>query len=179
MLKGRRVALSSLVPSDCDTLFGWVSDRSTLILSSPYRPVGEAQHRAWFDEIQRRGDVSIFGIRLIDSNEMIGLCQLKSIHPVHRTAELHIRIGPPGRRNQGFGTEAIELALNFAFNDLNLRRVQLHAFATNAAAIHVYQNLGFVVEGTLRQGAFVDGAYVDIVVMGCLAEECTTPGPRP
>ncbi|MBW3671884.1 MAG: GNAT family N-acetyltransferase, partial [Acidobacteria bacterium] len=90
-----------------------------------------------------------------------------------RSAELQIRIGPPERRRQGLGTEALELLLGHAFDDLNLHRVQLHALATNTSAIAAYEKLGFVVEGSLRRAAYVDGAYVDIVVMGLLADERT------
>ena len=41
----------------------------------------------------------LFGIRSLPGNVLIGTCQLNSVHSVHRTAELQIRIGP--RRNEG------------------------------------------------------------------------------
>ena len=177
MLRGERVVLAPLVPTDCDRLFDWIRDRDTVVLSSAYRPVGPAEHRAWFDSVQQRRDVAIFGIRLADTDELIGSCQLAGIHPVYRSAELQIRIGPPDRRRQGLGTEALELLLRHAFDDLNLRRVQLHALATNTAAIAAYEKLGFTVEGSLREAAYVGGAYVDLVLMGLLAGE--RPGRSP
>lgn len=174
MLRGRRVVLAPLLASDCDQMLSWIQDRNTVILSAPYRPVGPAAHRAWFEAVQQREDVAIFGIRMEDTDELIGSCQLNSIHRVHRTAELQVRIGLPERRRQGLGTEALKLLLGFAFDDLGLHRVQLHTFSTNAAAIGAYRKLGFVTEGILRQAAYVDGTHVDVVVMGLLAEDRTT-----
>ncbi len=175
MLRGPRVVLAPFVAADCDRLFAWIGDRDTVILSSAYHPVGEAAHRAWFEGVQQRPDVSVFAIRLADTGELIGSCQLNAIHPVYRSAELQIRIGPPEHRRQGFGTEALELLLAHAFDDLNLHRVHLHALASNASAIAAYEKLGFVEEGSLRRAAYVDGAYVDIVVMGLLADERPRP----
>ena len=117
------------------------------------------------------GDSVIFGIRLLESNRLIGSCQLHSINHVHRSAELQIRIGEPFQRGQGYGTEAVRLLLDFAFKDLNLHRVYLHVFSTNAAAILIYKKVGFVHEGLLRKAAHIDGAYVDVVVMGILRDE--------
>lgn len=150
-----------------------------MTLSSGYHPVGAAEHRAWFDSVQQRTDVSIFGIRLAESDELIGSCQLSSIHHTYRSAELQIRIGPPDRRGQGLGREAIDLLLQYAFDDLNLHRVQLHVLATNTVAIRLYRDIGFVTEGTLRDAAYVGGAYVDIVVMSLLEVERGTPVGHP
>ena len=67
--------------------------------------------------------------------------------------------------------EAVRLLLDFAFRDLNLHRVYLHVFDTNAAAIRIYEKVGFVREGVLRQAAHIDGRYVDVMVMSILREE--------
>ncbi len=109
----------------------------------------------------------IFGIRLLEGGSLIGTCQLHAIDPIHRTAELQIRIAP-SHHGQGYGTEAVGLLLDHAFKDLNLHRVQLHVFATNARAIRVYEKAGFAREGVLLEAAYIDGKYVDVVVMGVL-----------
>jgi RimJ/RimL family protein N-acetyltransferase len=133
--------------------------------------VGEASHRAWFESVQQRDDLVVFGIRLVDDDALIGSCQLHSIHAVHRSAELQMRIGSARHRGRGYGSEALGLLLAFAFRDLNLHRVYLHTFATNEVAIRVYEKAGFTTEGTLRDGAYIDGRYVDVLVMSLLAGE--------
>lgn len=170
-LQVQHVKLDYLADMDIPQLLNWINDRDLVLNNSPYRPVHEDQHKNWFDAIRHRQDAVIFGIRLCDSNELIGSCQLHNIHPVHRTAELQIRIGNAEVRGRGLGTEAIRLLLSFAFKDLNLHRVYLHVFASNTAAIRAYQRAEFRNEGLLRQHAHIDGSYVDVLIMGILREE--------
>jgi RimJ/RimL family protein N-acetyltransferase len=156
---------------DLPLLFTWINDRDTALWNAPYHPVSEGDHRSWSGAIAAATDRVFFVIRRNGDDRTIGACQLHSIHPVHRTAELQTRIGEVGDRGQGFGTEAVRLLLKFAFEDLNLHRVQLQVFASNAAALRVYEKAGFVREGTLRQAAHIGGQYVDVVVMGILRED--------
>lgn len=152
-------------------MFDWINDRAQVLFNAPYKPVSLAQHEDWFTAIQRRDDVVIFGIRLLESDKLIGSCQLHNINMVHRFAELQIRLGNVAERGKGLGTEALRLLLDFAFKDLNLHRVYLHVFGTNAAAIKMYEKVGFVREGVLSQAAYIDGEYLDVCVMGVLREE--------
>jgi RimJ/RimL family protein N-acetyltransferase len=160
--------LTSLRRSDAPQLFGWINDREQVLFNAPYAPVHERQHAKWFDALETRRDAVIFGIRRRPRSRLIGVCQLLSISPVHRSAELQIRIGNPAARDHGLGTQAVRSLVDFAFRDLNLHRVSLHVFATNTRAIRAYEKCGFRCEGVLRQAAHIDGTYVDVVVMGIL-----------
>lgn len=171
MLTGKLVYLAPLRDEDMPLLLAWINDRDTALWNAPYHPVSEGDHRSWAEAVAALPDTRFFVIRCVCDDHAIGSCQLHSIHPVHRTAELQIRIGEPADRGRGFGSEAVWLLLKFAFEDLNLRRVQLHVFASNAVAISVYEKAGFVREGSLRQAAHIGGKYVDVVVMGILRED--------
>jgi RimJ/RimL family protein N-acetyltransferase len=160
-----QIVLSPLMQSDSPTLFRWINDRDLVQLSAPYKPISEAEHNRWFAEILHRPDTCIFAIRLRAENTLIGTCQLHSIDRIQGTAELQIRIGEPQARGRGYGTEAVQRLVEFGFRDLNLRRISLHVFTHNAAAKRVYEKVGFVREATVKNAAFIDGAYVDTVVM--------------
>ena len=60
------------------------------------------------------------------------------------------------------------LALKYALQNLNLHRVQLNVLATNARAIGSYRAAGFEEEGRLTHAAFIDGQWVDVVIMAAL-----------
>jgi RimJ/RimL family protein N-acetyltransferase len=171
MLKSSRIALRPLQAKDLPRMFEWINDREQVLFNAPYRPVSELQHDSWAEAIQQRQDVMIFSIFQLETDDLIGTCQLHSINAVHRSAELQIRLGEVAARGSGYGTEAVSLLLRFAFRDLNLHRVYLHVFSTNGAAIQVYEKVGFKREGVLRRAAFIDGEYVDVLVMGVLREE--------
>ncbi len=74
-------------------------------------------------------------------------------------------------RGRGIGTAAIGQLVEFGFVRRNLRRIHLQAIASNTAARRAYEKAGFVVEGRLREHAWVRGGYEDIVVMGVLRSE--------
>lgn len=165
------VELAPLRAADSELLFAWINDRDLVVLNAPFRPVSRAEHDAWFDDVRSRDDVRIFGIRLQDGDRLVGSCQLHSIHPVNRSAELQIRIGADDAQDRGVGTAAVRLLLRCAFEELALHRVQLRVFATNERARHVYERVGFRVEGVQREAVCIDGAWIDVVLMAILAAD--------
>ena len=110
-------------------------------------------------------------IVLREGERAIGLVGLHGFRNSARRGTLGITIGEPDCWGQGYGTDAIELLLGHAFDELNLHRVELCVYATNARGIACYEKLGFVHEGAKREAMVVDGAYVDEVQMGLLAPE--------
>ncbi len=171
------VVLEPLRDEDSPTLFAWINDRELVLRSSAFRPVSETEHAAWFSRIRNREDVVIRGIRTRDG-ALIGSCQLHSIDPVHRTAELQIRIGERSAQGHGAGTAALHALLAIGFGPLELQRIFLHVFSSNVAAIRAYRRVGFVEEGLLRQAANIDDRREDVIVMGILRAEFAPEGPE-
>lgn len=80
------------------------------------------------------------------------------------------RVWISGATGRGLGTEAVRLSVGHAFA-VGLHRVELDVYAFNPVARHVYEKLGFVVEGTKRQALRFDEYWVDCHVMGLLASD--------
>ncbi|WP_397421578.1 GNAT family N-acetyltransferase [Phenylobacterium sp.] len=66
---------------------------------------------------------------------------------------------------RGAGSALLAAAIDLADNWLNLRRLELTAYADNARAIALYQRFGFEREGLHRDHAWRNGAYVDALAM--------------
>lgn len=115
-----------------------------------------------------RSDALSFIIEKADTKKAIGSCQLLNINWIHRNAELQIRIGEGGFQGKGYGSEAVRLLVDFGFKDLHLHRIYLHVFSSNARAIKAYEKCGFEREGVLREAAYIDGGFVDVVAMAIL-----------
>lgn len=81
-----------------------------------------------------------------------------------------ISVAPP-YQGQGYGSEAILWALDFAFRHANMHRVGIGAHAWNEGAWKLYERLGFVHEGRRRDAVWYDGAYRDTIDMGMLKTE--------
>ncbi|MDY6055048.1 GNAT family protein [Micrococcus sp.] len=101
--------------------------------------------------------------------EVVGELILMDLDPPNRSCALRLWI--TGARDRGVGTAALTMALDFAFRAVRLHRVSLEVFAHNPRARHVYERLGFRVEGTLREALWQDGRWVDAHVMGLLRRE--------
>ena len=68
-------------------------------------------------------------------------------------------------QGKGVGTALMEAALDLADNWLNLTRIELRVYVDNSAAVALYKNFGFEIEGTHRRLAFRNGEYVDAYSM--------------
>jgi len=168
MLTASRVNIGPLVPEDFGPLFCWINDVAAARLDFAYRPVDMMAHQQWWDSLGKDAARIVFAIRKTMELPIIGYVQISGINSVHRSAEIGIRIGEEKNRGQGYGTEALRLAVEFCWNHLNLNRVQLIVFKHNLRAIGAYKAVGFRKEGVLRKAAFIGGNWVDLVVMAAL-----------
>jgi putative acetyltransferase len=73
-------------------------------------------------------------------------------------------------QGKGVGTALMAAIVDLAFHWLGLRRIELTVYADNAAAVHLYQKVGFAIEGTARRFALRHGEYVDAYHMALLRE---------
>lgn len=77
----------------------------------------------------------------------------------------------PEVHGEGYGSEAVALAVDYVFRTYGAPAVSARAFAFNDASRGLLESLGFAEEGRLRKFMFVDGAHVDCVLYGLLREE--------
>lgn len=64
-------------------------------------------------------------------------------------------------RGQGVGASLLQAAIDFAHGWLGASRIELEVYTDNQAAIRLYQQHGFEIEGTAKQYALRAGQYVD------------------
>ena len=85
------------------------------------------------------------------------------------------RIGlRPAYQGRGLGSEATRLVVDYAFDALDMHRIELEVYAFNPRARHVYERAGFTLEGTKRDALSWDGEWVDAHIMSILVTD-----PRP
>ena len=163
------VRLRPLRRDDAKLLYEWITHRELVILNAPFHPASALDREAWMESIlTKRTDVVVFVIEETASGKAIGTCQLLNVNWRHRSAELQIRIGEASSRSRGYGTEAIELLCLFGFAELNLHRIYLHVFKTNVQAMRAGEKCGFAQEAVLKEAAFIDGNWHDVVRMGLI-----------
>jgi RimJ/RimL family protein N-acetyltransferase len=167
------VVLRPRTAADLDVLFELAADLDTWEERNPDPP--RVLTREEYDaRLARTADSENSGDKVgfvIDvGGKAVGGASLFNFDTFARHAEAGINL-LKSARGCGVGTAAIAQLVEFGFVRRNLRRIHLQAIASNAAAIRAYEKVGFLVEGRLRQHAWVRGRYEDIVLMGILRSE--------
>jgi len=164
MIFGKRVVLGPIMPPDLTSLFQWTDSAEDAAINGTHRPPSwNEQEEFWL--LQQDPSRIFFAIRIKPRSEIAGYIQIREIEPVHRSAKIGIWIGEAAERGKGIGFEALELAIDYCWRQLNLRRLTLEVFAHNEAAIRLYARSGFEREGMLKSAQYVEGAWIDIVLM--------------
>ena len=170
LLCSSKVRLAALTPNDLPTITHWYQNAEFLRLldALPAYPKTEAALAQWLEETHRSTDAFLFAIRLRDNDDVIGYIELDGILWSHGVSGVSIAIGDAKDWGKGYGYEGMQLALRFAFDELNLHRVQLTAFSYNKRAIALYEKLGFQREGVHREHLHRDGRRYDMYLYGLL-----------
>jgi RimJ/RimL family protein N-acetyltransferase len=170
-LDGRRIYLRPIDMNDMEMFFCWFNDpklRRFLLLPFPTTRMAEKEFIA---NVTKLKDGVVLSIILKKGDRLIGNVSLFKIDLVSRKAELGVAMADLSMVQKGFGTEAMDLVLEYAFRTLNLHRVWLNVHDFNFRAKKAYRRLGFVEEGRLRESYYCDGEYHDDVQMGILRDE--------
>ena len=133
----------------------------------PAYPRTEASLAQWLEDRHKATDAFLFAIRTLDNDALIGYVELDGIW-THRVSGVSIAIGEAKHWGKGYGYEVMQLVLRFAFDELNLHRVQLTVFCYNERAIALYEKLGFQREGIHREHLQRDGRRYDMYLYGLL-----------
>ena len=120
--------------------------RATLVSADAYYVVSEAEP----------GELQAFAI-------------LRGLSESSRSIELkRIVVAVPER---GLGRKILEELMRIAFNELGAHRLFLDVFEDNARARHLYESLGFVYEGKMREAALRNGEFCTLRLMSVLDRE--------
>ena len=171
MIEGERVQLRAMTIDDADDVVRWRNDPFVIDHLFDDKPPTRTVHVQWFEKMIARSDRHEFIIVERDTQRSIGTIGLSDIDHANQRAEYGILIGEANARGKGYAHEASELILDYALNELKLHRVYLYVFADNSAAIKLYEQLGFQIEGTLRGHVCKRGVFRDVITMAILDHE--------
>jgi len=115
---------------------------------------------------KKRVDFSFF-----DSNgEILAMGGYTNIDNIHKNAEFYVMVNPTKHR-KGIGKNVSKWLYNYAFSILKLNKIFLFTNDDNIAASKIYLDLGFVLEGVLREHKWKNGRFIDRKVYGLLRSE--------
>jgi RimJ/RimL family protein N-acetyltransferase len=176
LLKGRLVRLSAVDPRVLGQAYShWNRDSEfkRLLDTDPARLYSSAGVKQRLEKTLEKDSSTFhfFAIHALEDDSLLGDITLEVHNWGARDAFMGIGLGERGSWGKGYGTDAINLILRFAFTELNLRRVSLTVFEYNPRAIRCYEKAGFQHEGCVRGGVNREGQHWDELYMGLIREE--------
>lgn len=173
LFRGSRVRLAGLKKDEAAAMVAWSEDGRYLRLQDTNlaRPQTAEQIAADLEKLADDAHNLVFGIRTLEDDVLIGTVGFFEIEWSNGVAWLGMGIGLRAYWSRGLGSEALALALRYAFQEMNLHRVTLTVLAYNPRAIHLYEKFGFRHEGTFREFGQRDGKRYDMLLYGLLCHE--------
>ena len=109
----------------------------------------------------------------------IGIIKIQSMD-MHKKGDIVYFIGDTNYLGKGLGTEAIQLALDVAFNKFDLRKIHGPCVKSNIASVKAAIKAGYIIEGIQKSHYLINGIADDAILVACFnpkyfsATECNT-----
>ena len=168
-LIGKKCYLAPMRIEDAEKYAVWANDQEVSeYLNFASSSISLEAERIILDRISKEHNYAIVDS---ETDELIGSMGLMSINHINRTAELGIFIGNKAYWSKGYGTEAMCLLINYAYQKLNLHNIILNVYSYNERAIKAYEKVGFKKIGA-RRGALIRNRKMhDIILMDIIPED--------
>jgi RimJ/RimL family protein N-acetyltransferase len=172
MIEGGKIRLVAISTEYLQLYKRWINDPEVAgFLGTIGFPFNLKEERHWVEGSLASGDSVAHFTILTKKGKAIGNISLMEIDYLHRNAQLGIMIGEKAYWNRGYGADAIDTLLEFAFSTLGLHKVELRLGVGNKRALACYRNCGFKIEGRKREQTFHGGKYCDELIMSILRSE--------
>lgn len=159
MLKGKKVYLRLLERRDIAIIYRLCNEEKVKRYNSIPGDINE-------QNVNLRKALSIIN----EKNVLVGFITYKESNHCSNVYSIGITIGSRFW-NRGYGQDSINTLNKYLFEELNAIRIELEVIKCNERAISCYKKCGFVEEGIKRNKCYIDGKYLDTIIMGILRDE--------
>lgn len=170
-IEGKYVLLRALETEDLEVVRESVNDPEVegLVVGWSF-PLSREDQLGWYQSTSHSEKTRRFAIETRDDG-LVGLSVLSDIDWKNRSASHGIKLFGRQRRSRGIGTDALMAVMRYAFDELQMHRLDACWFSDNAASRSLHLKCGWTEEGTRRSCVYKGGSYRDITTAGILVEE--------
>jgi RimJ/RimL family protein N-acetyltransferase len=173
LLEGKRVNLRVMEKEDVPLFLEWLNKPEVFGEYNPLHQMSKAEMEKVFDN---PSDVKPFIIEKKDGSK-IGF--IVHFHVLHLgTGSKQLEVGytlVPSERGKGYGTEALEIMVDYLFLSKEVMRVQAQTDQRNVVSQKILEKVGFKREGTLRNNFFMWGEWTDDYIYSIIREDWKEP----
>lgn len=177
-LTSARLELRPIDSGDADALYAMFSDPEITRFWSSAAMTSQDDAVALIAEIHDycgRGELMEWALTRRDQPGLIGTCSLGNLDRVNRRGEIGFALARPAW-GHGYMVEILPVLVDYAFDSLQLHRLEADVDPRNAGSIRLIEGLGFQLEGRLRERWQVTGEVQDALFYGLLAREWRAHG---
>lgn len=163
-LGGQNIYLRALEPDDLEFIYSIENDESIWEVSNTQTPYSRFLIRQYLENAhQDIYEAKQLRLAICKNQDFsaIGLIDLFDFDPKNNRAGVGILIKDSGNRNSGFGSEALDLLIQYAFTKLNLHQLYANIDIENEVSLALFTNFSFHNIGTKKQWNLVNGHYKD------------------
>ena len=173
MMIGERVYLRPLETADAESLARERHEESETFFEGGRVPFSPIAFEQWIEELykQQPPEEIQLAICLNESDELIGLVGASGLDWINRTGETEIYLGSPTHRNQGYGTEAKHLFLEYCFDRLQLEMLSSFIWEPNVRSVASVLRQGYRPAGRFKTRVLQNGQFRDVLVFDVSREE--------
>lgn len=171
-LQTDRIYLREMRKEDANgDYYHWLNDPEVyMYLETRFVPWSRAKLREYIESLDGNKNEIMFAICLLEDDRHIGNIKLGPINQTHKFGEIGLLIGEKSEWGKGYAAEAIGLICKFAFEILNLNKLQAGCYEDNIGSAKAFLKNGFLEEGRYRKQWFLNNRYQDSIRMGLLRE---------
>ena len=166
-LEGKNVELRTIEEEDIEFFRDGVNHPEVRVHMGNTRPQNLEDEEEFFQHIVDTDDVHFL---VCDDGEPMGIISLEEKEKPANIAEIGLWLHPDFHGN-GYGTEATEILVDYAFNQLEYHKVYARAHEDNEASKSLWEKLGFQKEGELRDHVYLKGEHKNLLYFGLIEGE--------
>jgi len=173
VISGKVIGLRAVEEADLPLLHLWANDPEIWYnlggwrFPSNFNSIREWQAGLHKDQLNHR-----WAIERLDDHQLIGTANLVNLDWKNRNAFHGMMLGPMDLRGKGFGIDTVMTVMRYAFDELQLERLDGDIIEYNEASLRLYVGrCGWKEEGRLRRWHFRKGRYWDKIVVGVTRDD--------
>ena len=171
MLKGNNLNLRVLEKEDLPAIAEWVNDPEFAGEFQPLLQISRTELEKQYDKPASQEESFI--IEKTDGSK-IGFIRVRYLAVFGKPVEIGFTL-IPSERGQGYGTEAVQIIVDYLFLSKDMVRIQAHTIPRNLASQRTLEKAGFRKEGVVRKLIFIRGEWQDALLYGILREDWKEP----
>ena len=141
-----------------------------------YNPLHQMSKTEAEKALDNPSDIKPFIVEKKDGSKIGFIVHFHVLHLGTGTKQLEIGYTlVPSERGKGYGTEALEIMVDYLFLSKDAMRIQAQTDQRNVASQKILEKVGFKKEGTLRKNFFMRGEWTDDYIYSILREEWKEP----